>query len=82
VNNVLAFPGVFRGLLDAQARGVSAEVELAAASALAGTVPVAVRAAEYILPSVFDRHVVPVVARAVARATRQAGLSRKSSSRD
>jgi len=82
VNNVLAFPGVFRGLLDAQARGVSAEVELAAASALAGTVPVAVRAAEYILPSVFDRHIVPAVARAVARATREAGLSRKSSSRE
>src|SRR5206468_9858164 len=39
VNNVLAFPGVFRGLLDARARGVSAEVELAAAQALAATVP-------------------------------------------
>jgi malate dehydrogenase (oxaloacetate-decarboxylating) len=77
VNNVLAFPGVFRGLLDARARGVSAEVELAAAKALAGTVPPQVRSAEYILPSVFDRDVVPAVAKAVAAATRDAGLARK-----
>jgi malate dehydrogenase (oxaloacetate-decarboxylating) len=77
VNNVLAFPGVFRGLLDARARGVSAEVELAAARALAATVPAGVRSAEYILPSVFDRDVVPAVAKAVAAATRAAGLARK-----
>ena len=77
VNNVLAFPGVFRGLLDARARGVSAEVELAAALALARTVPPQVRSAEYILPSVFDRRVVPAVAKAVAAATREAGLARK-----
>jgi len=77
VNNVLAFPGVFRGLLDARARGVSAEVELAAARALAGAVPPPVRSAEYILPSVFDRDVVPAVAKAVAAATRDAGLARK-----
>src|SRR5207247_672391 len=70
VNNVLAFPGVFRGLLDARARGVSAEVELAAAKALAATVPPQLRSAEYILPSVFDRDVVPAVAKAVAAATR------------
>ena len=79
---MLAFPGVFRGLLDAHARGVSAEVEIAAATALAATVPGAVRSAEYILPSVFDRHVVPAIARAVAAATREAGLSRKTSTRD
>jgi malate dehydrogenase (oxaloacetate-decarboxylating) len=77
VNNVLAFPGVFRGLLDARARGVSAEVELAAAKALAGTIAPQVRSAEYILPSVFDRDVVPAVAKAVAAATRDAGLARK-----
>ena len=74
---MLAFPGVFRGLLDARARGVSAEVELAAAKALAATVPPQVRSAEYILPSVFDRDVVPAVAKAVAAATRDAGLARK-----
>ena len=77
VNNVLAFPGVFRGLLDARARGVSPEVELAAAKALAATVPPQVRSTEYILPSVFDRDVVPAVAKAVAAATRDAGLARK-----
>jgi len=82
VNNVLAFPGVFRGLLDARARGVSAEVELAAARALAATVPPAVRSAEYILPSVFDRDVVPAVAKAVAAATRDAGLARKTATPD
>jgi malate dehydrogenase (oxaloacetate-decarboxylating) len=79
VNNVLAFPGVFRGLLDARARGVSPAVELAAATALADTVPAEVRSAEYILPSVFDRRVVPAIAKAVAAATRDAGLDRTSS---
>jgi malate dehydrogenase (oxaloacetate-decarboxylating) len=57
---------------------VSPEVELAAARALAGTVPPQVRSPEYILPSVFDRDVVPAVAKAVAAATRDAGLARKS----
>jgi malate dehydrogenase (oxaloacetate-decarboxylating) len=79
VNNVLAFPGVFRGLLDARARGVSPAVELAAATALAATVPAQVRSSEYILPSVFDRDVVPAIAKAVAAATRDAGLGRGSS---
>ena len=79
VNNSLVFPGVFRGLLDAHARGVSRDVELAAATALAATVPAEVRSAEYILPSMFDRAVVPTIAKAVASATRAAGLSRRSS---
>ncbi len=78
VNNSLVFPGVFRGLLDAQARGVSPDIELAAADALAATVPAHVRSAEYILPSMFDRDVVPTIARAVDAATRAAGLSRRS----
>ena len=77
VNNSLVFPGVFRGLLDAHARGVSPDVELAAADALAATVPAHVRSSEYILPSMFDRAVVPAVAKAVADATRAAGLSRR-----
>jgi malate dehydrogenase (oxaloacetate-decarboxylating) len=79
VNNSLVFPGVFRGLLDAHARGVSADVELAAAAALAATVPAHVRSAEYILPSMFDREVVPAIAKAVTAATRAAGLSRRTS---
>jgi malate dehydrogenase (oxaloacetate-decarboxylating) len=79
VNNSLVFPGVFRGLLDAHARGVSPDIELAAADALASTVPPHVRSAEYILPSMFDKDVVPRIAKAVAAATRSAGLSRRSS---
>jgi len=79
INNVLAFPGMFRGLLDAHARGVSGDIELAAADALAATVPEHVRSAEYILPSMFDKDVVPRIAKAVAAATRAAGLSRRSS---
>ncbi|HEY3218930.1 MAG TPA: NAD-dependent malic enzyme [Candidatus Limnocylindria bacterium] len=77
VNNSLVFPGVFRGLLDAHARGVSPDIELAAANALAATVPAHVRSAEYILPSMFDKDVVPTIAKAVAAATRGAGLSRR-----
>ena len=78
VNNSLVFPGVFRGLLNAHARGVSPDIELAAAGALASTVPAHVRSAEYILPSMFDREVVPAIAKAVAAATMAAGLSRRS----
>ncbi|HEU5288166.1 MAG TPA: NAD-dependent malic enzyme [Candidatus Limnocylindria bacterium] len=77
VNNSLVFPGVFRGLLDAHARGVSPDIELAAAAALAATVPADLRSAEYILPSMFDREVVPQVAHAVAAATGASGLSRR-----
>lgn len=77
VNNVLAFPGVFRGLLDVRARGITTAMEIAAATALAGCVPARLRSAEYILPSVFDDHVVPAVARAVARTARAAGLARR-----
>jgi len=79
VNNSLVFPGVFRGLLDAHARGVSPDIELAGAAALAATVPAQVRSSEYILPSMFDREVVPAIAKAVASATRAAGLSRRTS---
>lgn len=76
VNNVLAFPGVFRGLLDARATGVSTEIAVAAADALAGVVPQNVRSSEYILPSIFDTAVVPAIAQAVAAATKAAGLAR------
>ena len=77
VNNALAFPGVFRGLLDARAKGVSTEIALAAATALAAVVPDNVRSAEYILPSIFDAAVVPAIAQAVTSATRTAGLARR-----
>ena len=77
VNNVLAFPGVFRGLLDARASTVTANMELAAAAALADSVPAALRSAEYILPSVFDAQVVPAIAKAVSAAARADGVARR-----
>ena len=66
VNNVLAFPGVFRGALDARATRVTGEMRLAAATALAGMVPSPT--AERILPSPLDRSVAPTVGKAVAAA--------------
>ena len=77
VNNVLAFPGVFRGLLDARASTVTTNMELAAAAALADCVPEALRSAEYILPSVFDAQVVPAIAKAVSAAARADGVARR-----
>lgn len=77
VNNVLAFPGVFRGLLDARASTVTTNMELAAAVALADSVPAAHRSAEYILPSVFDAKVVPAMAKAVSSAARADGVARR-----
>ena len=76
VNNVLAFPGVFRGLLDSGARAVTDDVELAAADALAAVVPPDLRSAEYILPSPFDPQVVPAIAKAVAECARRSGVAR------
>jgi malate dehydrogenase (oxaloacetate-decarboxylating) len=74
INNVLAFPGIFRGALDVRARRVSEGMKLAAAHALAGLLPDPV--AHEIVPSVFDERVVPAVAKAVADAARREGLAR------
>jgi malate dehydrogenase (oxaloacetate-decarboxylating) len=65
INNVLAFPGVFRGMLDAQARGYTDDMALAAARAIADTVGVDKLNASVIVPSVFDPRVAPAVAAAV-----------------
>jgi malate dehydrogenase (oxaloacetate-decarboxylating) len=65
INNVLVFPGVFRGLLDAQSSSVSIEMELAAAKALAGVVTDDELNADYIVPSVFHPEVHTMVAHAV-----------------
>jgi malate dehydrogenase (oxaloacetate-decarboxylating) len=73
INNVLAFPGVFRGLLDAQSRSITTETLLAAAYALAATVTPEELNPTYIVPSVFHPDVAHVVAGAVARAARVAG---------
>jgi len=69
INNVLAFPGVFRGALDAGARHITEAMEVAAAEAIAGMVADDELRPDYIVPSVFDRGVSPAVARAVQEAT-------------
>jgi malate dehydrogenase (oxaloacetate-decarboxylating) len=65
INNVLAFPGFFRGLLDAGAREITDEMQVAAATAIADAVPADQRGAGFIVPSVFDPNVAPAVAGAV-----------------
>jgi len=76
VNNVLAFPGIFRGALDVRARKISESMKLAAARAIADVVGEE-RNAEYVIPSVFDSRVVPAVAEAVRRAAIDEGLARR-----
>jgi malate dehydrogenase (oxaloacetate-decarboxylating) len=76
INNLLAFPGVFRGALDAGAREITAGMEIAAAHALAGVIAPEDLAADYIVPSVFDRSVATKVAAAVAAAAHQDGVAR------
>jgi malate dehydrogenase (oxaloacetate-decarboxylating) len=68
INNVLAFPGVFRGALDARARHIDDEMEIAAAHAIAGAIPEDELSADYIVPSVFNKQVATAVAAAVAAA--------------
>ena len=77
INNVLAFPGVFRGALDVRASTVNSEMQLAAAEAIAGIVDETQCAADYIIPGVFNRDVAPAVALAVAEAARLTGVSRR-----
>ncbi|HKB93041.1 MAG TPA: NAD-dependent malic enzyme [Gaiellaceae bacterium] len=77
INNVLAFPGVFRGALDVRARTINGEMEVAAARAIAGTIPDDELSADYIIPSVFNRAVAPAVAAAVAEAASATGVARR-----
>jgi malate dehydrogenase (oxaloacetate-decarboxylating) len=77
INNVLAFPGVFRGALDVRARAITHAMQIAAAHALAGVIPGNELAADYVVPSVFDRTVAPAVARAVAQAAAAEGIARE-----
>jgi malate dehydrogenase (oxaloacetate-decarboxylating) len=78
INNVLAFPGVFRGVLDVRAREITHEMETAAARAIAAVVEPDDLEADYIIPSVFNRDVAPAVASAVADAAVRAGVARRS----
>jgi malate dehydrogenase (oxaloacetate-decarboxylating) len=76
VNNLLAFPGIFRGALDSRAAKISERMKLAAAHAIAAVVGDE-RSAEYVIPSVFDTRVVDVVAAAVRTAAIDEGLARR-----
>ena len=76
INNVLVFPGLFRGALDVRAREINEEMKLAASHALAGLVSSEELNADYILPKAFDKRVGPTVAAAVAQAARDSGVAR------
>jgi malate dehydrogenase (oxaloacetate-decarboxylating) len=78
INNVLCFPGIFRGALDAGAPRITEEMKLAAAQGIAEVVNEEDLAEDYIIPSVFDRGVAPAVARAVVDEARRAGIARVS----
>jgi malate dehydrogenase (oxaloacetate-decarboxylating) len=77
INNVLAFPGVFRGALEVRAHTINAEMELAAAHAIARAIPEAELHADYVIPSVFNRRVADSVAEAVADAAIASGVARR-----
>lgn len=77
INNMLSFPGIFRGLLDVKAMGVNEEIKFAAARAIAYTLKDEDLHEDYIIPSGFDRRVVTAVAREVAEAAKKTGLQRK-----
>jgi malate dehydrogenase (oxaloacetate-decarboxylating) len=76
INNVLVFPGFFRGLLDARARTVTDDMKAAAARGLASLVDDRELDADFVIPSVFDRRVAPAVSQAVQETVERTGLSR------
>jgi len=82
VNNLLAFPGVFRGALDARARCINEPMKLAAAHAIAGVIADDELSSEYIVPSVFDPRVVDAVSKAVVAAAVESKVARKSDGDD
>lgn len=77
INNVMAFPGIFRGALDVRASEINDEMKIAAAMALTELVSDKELTADYILPTAFDPRVAPSVAKAVAEAARKSGVARK-----
>src|SRR6185295_5006681 len=77
INNVLAFPGIFRGALDVRASEINEEMKLAAAQAIAAVVRPDELSPEYVIPSVFNRDVAPAVAAAVAAAAEATGVARR-----
>ena len=77
INNVLAFPGIFRGAFDCMASTINEEMKLAASEALAGLISDEELSADYIIPKAFDKRVGPAVAKAVAEAARATGAARR-----
>lgn len=76
INNVLVFPGLFRGALDVRAGVINEEMKLAAAEAIASLITVEERNENYIIPNVFDKRVAKVVSEAVAKAARDTGVAK------
>ena len=76
INNVLVFPGIFRGALDVRARNITEEMKMGAARAIASLVTDEERNPEYIIPSPFDKRVCNVVAKEVAKVAREQGIAR------
>jgi malate dehydrogenase (oxaloacetate-decarboxylating) len=76
INNVLAFPGIFRGTFDVRASDINEEMKMAAAMALANLITDEELNEDYIIPAAFDERVGPAVAKAVAEAARATGVAR------
>ena len=76
INNVLAFPGIFRGALDVRARDINDEMKIAAAEAIANVIPESELRPDYIIPDSFNPHVKDAVANAVKEAARRTGVAR------
>jgi len=76
INNVLAFPGIFRGALDVRARDINDEMKIAAAEAIASLISDDELSPDYIIPAAFDPRVGETVAKAVAKAARESGVAR------
>ena len=76
INNVLAFPGIFRGALDVRASDINEEMKMAASIAIASLISDAELSPDYIIPKAFDKRVGKAVAEAVAEAARKTGVAR------
>ena len=77
VNNLLAFPGIFRGALDVRAKAINEEMKMAAAKAIAGLIDAKTLDEEHVITSPFDPRVAPTVAAAVAKAAIESGVARR-----
>lgn len=81
INNVLCFPGLFRGVLKVRASTINDEMKMAAATAIADAIPESDLLDDYVIPSVFDRRVATLVADAVSKAAVETGVARRASKR-